>query len=221
MADDDFDPNKVLNGSDEPIDEPDTDDDDTDTSNDDEGGDEASSDDEVDAWDAKRGKAELSKRNKENQKLRERLRAQETLTAKERQELKELRDAKLSEQERLEQRAEAGEQTAAELKAQLEEARLRSKLGLPEPDEDSDDEDPFADIPMKGDTYEERLANAVRFAEKYGIGRFAKTEERPTRSTKTPPPKDLKGQHRNDDDAEDDPARLADRVGRNKLGLLI
>lgn len=219
MADDDFDADKVLNGSDEPEDtDTDVDEPDTDTSDDDEGGDEGS--DDVESWDAKRGKAELSKRNKENQRLRERLRAQEKLTAEERAELEELRSAKMSEQEKLEARATKGEQTAAELRAQNEELRLRAKLGLPEPD-DEDGDDPFLDIPLKGETFEERQASALRFAEKYGIGKFAKTEdEAPKRQPKTPPVDKLR-RPSGEDDSETDPAKLAERVSRNKIGLLI
>lgn len=195
----------------------DTDERDT-TSNDDGAGDEGS-DDDVETWDAERGKRELSKRNKEAQRLRERLRALESKTAEERAELEELRNAKLSEQEKLERRAEAGEQTASELKAQLEEAKLRNKLGLPEPDEDSD-EDPFEDIPIKGETYEERLTSALRFAEKYGIGKFAKTEdEAPKRQPKTPPVEKLRRQS-GEDDSETDPGKLAARVrDPHRLGL--
>ena len=207
MADDDLNEDLHDDGS-QDIDERDT------SSTDDEAGE--SSDDDVETWDAERGKRELTKRNKAAQRLRERLRAQEKLTAEERAELEELRSAKLSEQERLEARAKKGEQSASELAAEIEQLRLRSKLGLPEPDEDSDDEDPFEDIPIKGDTYAERLASALKFAEKYGIGRFAKAaeDEAPKRQPRTPTADKLR-RPSGEDDSETDPIKLASRVRDN------
>ena len=184
--------------------------------------DDEDSDDEDDEGDldAPMDKRSARKLRREAQNLRRKLKEAEGLSKTEREELEKLRDEKRTDKEKLEARAKRGEESADELRKQLEETKLRLALGLPEPDEDDEDDDAFEDIPLKGKTYEERLANAKKFAQKYGLGRFKKASDDDETSTKrtrkTPSSDKLRSQRPVDDDAEDDPVKLADRVVRKQ-----
>lgn len=183
---------------------------------------ESDEEDDEDDLDAPMDKRSARKLRREAQNLRRKLKEAESMTKEEREELEKLRDEKRTEKEKLEARAKRGEESAGELRQQLEETKLRLALGLPEPDEDdeSEDDDPFEDIPLKGKTYEERLANAKKFAQKYGLGRYKKAadeDEAPSRrQRKTPDSTKLRGQRPGDDDPEDDPVALANRVLRKQ-----
>lgn len=187
---------------------------------DDDPGDSDDDGDDGEPWDEERARKAIAKRNRENKALREKL-ANNGLTKAEREELEKLRDEKRTEKEKLEHRANSSEKTVSQLQRELEETKIRLAIGIPLPDDDSDDEDPFGDIPLKGDTPEERLASAKKFAEKYGIGHYAKKDDPPAdpKQRKTPPATKLKGSRGVEDDDEDDPMKLAAKVKSTNFGL--
>ena len=155
--------------------------------------------------------AQLRKKNRSERKAKDALKAYQEKVAADLEELEKLRDEKRTDSERLEHRANKGEQTAAELKEQLEHERILRKLKL--------DEEDLEDFNVKGKTFDERLASATAIAEKHKLGKFADSSQEDDGDTKGKPParaKNLKGGFKpnEDPDNETDPDKLAARIPR-------
>jgi hypothetical protein len=153
-----------------------------------------------DEWDPERYKAAMSKKNRENESLRKRLKALEARD----QELKKIEDSRKSDTERLTESKTAAEKEASTLRLENNQLRLQIELGLTEEQAKR----------VRGDDYDEMKADAEEL-----LTLFKASEEgrkKPASTTKTKPaPGELKGGLKPSTGDDGDVTSVVERIYKN------